>query len=262
MSTWVLLRGLMRERRHWGDFPARLQAHLPDARLFMPDPPGNGALHALPSATCVADMVESCRAQLRACGAPAPYHVLALSLGAMVAVEWSARYPGEVAGAVLINTSMRPFSRFYQRLRWRNYPAVLKLALLGGVERQERTILALTSRRHAHDRALKQSWAAYQSDAPVGRRNALRQLWAAARYRAPSRRPDVPMLVLAAEKDGLVDVRCSIALARAWGIDCALHPDAGHDLPLDEGEWVAAQVASWCRSMEVIRGLSRMDALR
>ena len=29
MSTWVLLRGLTRESRHWGDFPDILREHLP-----------------------------------------------------------------------------------------------------------------------------------------------------------------------------------------------------------------------------------------
>jgi pimeloyl-ACP methyl ester carboxylesterase len=39
----------------------------------------------------------------------------------MVAVEWASRYPQEIARCVLINTSMRPYSRFHQRLRWQNY---------------------------------------------------------------------------------------------------------------------------------------------
>ena len=33
MSTWVLLRGLTRESRHWGDFPDILREHL-EAFLF------------------------------------------------------------------------------------------------------------------------------------------------------------------------------------------------------------------------------------
>jgi pimeloyl-ACP methyl ester carboxylesterase len=249
MSTWVLLRGLMREQRHWGRFPAQLQAALPQACVITLDMPGNGVHYAQTSATRVADMVESCRAQLRGQGEEGPYHLLALSLGAMVAVEWSARYPGEIAGAVLINTSLRPFSPFYRRLRWQNYAALLKLALLGGARRQERTILRLTSRRHGDDTALLQSWFDFQADAPVSRINALRQLLAAACYRAPAQRPNVPMIVLASEGDRLVDVRCSIALAHAWGIPIALHPNAGHDLPLDDGEWVIGQVVSADKSM-------------
>jgi len=43
----------------------------------------------------------------------------------------------------------------------------------------------------------------------------------------------------------MVHPRCSQRLARAWGAQFALHPSAGHDLPLDDGDWVAREVKSW-----------------
>jgi len=46
-------------------------------------------------------------------------------------------------------------------------------------------------------------------------------------------------------RDRLVDARCSERLAQAWQVELHTHPDAGHDLPLDDGEWVARQVAQW-----------------
>jgi pimeloyl-ACP methyl ester carboxylesterase len=247
LSSFVLLRGLMREQRHWGGFPAALQAALPGVAIFTPDFPGNGARHAEPSATSVPAMAEACRAWLRAQGAPGPFHLVALSLGAMAAVEWCARHPEEIAAATLINTSMRPFSPFYRRLRWQNYPAIAALAVLGGAQRQERTILRLTSMRHAGDAALLQRWVAFQQAAPVSRVNALRQLVAAARYRAPLGKPAVPIQLLASSADRLVDAACSQALARAWNVPCTRHPAAGHDLPLDEAAWVAARVSEWHR---------------
>ncbi len=63
--TWILLRGLMREQRHWGDFPATLARALPGASIVTPDLPGNGRRHAQDSATRVADMVAACRQDLR-----------------------------------------------------------------------------------------------------------------------------------------------------------------------------------------------------
>ena len=251
MSSWVLLRGLMREQRHWGGFPAELAQALPGAAIVTPDLPGNGQRHAMRSATTVAQMVEFCRADLRARGVPAPWSLLALSLGGMVAVEWASRYPDEIERCVLINTSMRPYSRFHQRLRWQNYPAILKLLAQGGVENQERLILRLTSRRGdtAQRAALLAQWLDYQREYPVTRANALRQLWSAARFRAPAQRPAVPTLILSSAGDQLVDPRCSANLARAWQAPHAVHPDAGHDLPLDDGAWVAAQVAGWLRRL-------------
>ena len=249
MSRWVLLRGLMREQRHWGSFPGQLATALalPEAAIVTPDLPGNGERHALRSATRVARMVEFCRGDLRARGIEPPYSLLALSLGGMAAVEWCSRYPGEVERCVLINTSMRPYSRFHQRLRWQNYPAIVNLMLRGGVERQERLILRLTSRGggDAAREELLQRWLSYQREFPVTRANALRQLWSAARFRAPAARPAVPLLILAGAGDQLVDHGCSLRLAQAWDAPLLVHPSAGHDLPLDDGPWVAASIAKW-----------------
>ncbi|MGF6114944.1 pimeloyl-ACP methyl ester carboxylesterase [Janthinobacterium lividum] len=244
--TWILLRGLMREQRHWGTFPATLARALPGARIVTPDLPGNGTRHDEDSATLVAAMVESCRQDLQARGIAPPYRLLALSLGGMVAVEWAHRYPQEITRCVLINTSMRPYSPFYRRLRWQNYGTLLRQLLLGDQGSQEALILRLTSRRHGQGNpALLANWLRFQQEYPVSRRNALRQLLSAARYRAPLIHPPMPVLVMAGAQDQLVDHRCSQRLARAWQADCLIHRDAGHDLPLDEGEWVAQSVARW-----------------
>ncbi|WP_065309590.1 alpha/beta fold hydrolase [Janthinobacterium psychrotolerans] len=236
----------MREQRHWGGFPAVLGAALPGATIITPDLPGNGEHHALDSATSVAEMVEFCRQDLLARGLAPPYRLLALSLGGMVAVEWASRYPGEIASCVLINTSMRPYSPFYRRLRWQNYPALLRQLLLGDQASQEALILRLTSCQHgAGNPALVEQWVAYQRQYPVSRRNALRQLLSAARFRAPASCPPLPLLVLAGAQDSLVDPACSHQLAQAWRIACETHPEAGHDLPLDQPDWVARTLVRW-----------------
>jgi pimeloyl-ACP methyl ester carboxylesterase len=245
VSNWVLLRGLMREARHWGGFPAALGTEFPDAAVTALDLPGNGRLHLMPSPLRVEDMAEFCRQELLARGIWPPYHLLALSLGAMVAVAWAERHPDELGGCVLINTSLRPFSPFHQRLKPRNYASLLA-ALMGGVAlEQERLILRLTSCHGDAQADVLDAWNAYRRECPVARRNALRQLIAAIRYRAPARKPAVPMLILASEDDRLVDVRCSKRLASQWQTGLMLHPEAGHDLPLDDGPWVARQIARW-----------------
>lgn len=245
-GTWILLRGLMREQRHWGAFPALLAQALPGAVIITPDLPGNGARCHEASPMNVAGMVEECRAELLQCRISAPVNVLALSLGAMVAVEWRARYPGELARCVLLNTSLRPYSAFYERLRWGNYPAILGQLARGGVAGQEALILRLTSNVHAGDAAVLAAWIAYQHEFPVTRRNVLRQLLAAARYHAPREVPGrCPVLVLNGQGDQLVDPQCSERLAQAWQAPLRQHATAGHDLPLDAGVWVVEQVQAW-----------------
>jgi hypothetical protein len=79
--------------------------------------------------------------------------------------------------------------------------------------------------------------------------NALRQLWSAARFRAVAAtgRADA-----GAEQRRRPAGRSTLLakLARAWQVPHAAHPDAGHDLPLDDGAWVAGQVAGWLRQLE------------
>ncbi|WP_114969591.1 alpha/beta fold hydrolase [Rhodoferax ferrireducens] len=242
--TWIFLRGLTRESRHWGDFVGQFQQALPDSRVVTLDLPGNGQLNQQRSPLRVQDMVAHCRAQLAARQIAPPYHVLAMSLGAMVAAAWAQAYPQELAANVLINTSMRPFNPIWQRLRPSNYGVLAKLVLLGGTpEVWERSILRITS-NHAIDDVLPR-WLALRRDRPVSRGNALRQLVAAAGFRASGVKPLVPTLLLASAQDHLVSVECSKTLARHWQCDLRLHPSAGHDLPLDDGPWVAAQVRVW-----------------
>lgn len=253
-TRWVLLRGLTREAGHWGDFPAQLQTALPGSRVHCVDLPGNGRLHRLPSPRTVAEMGASVRAQLQAAGLPPPYHLLAMSMGAMVAVDWAARHPAELGAAVLINTSLRPFNPGWQRLRPSALPVLLALALPGRSElAREAQVLRLTARL-ARPQPLLDTWADLRQRQPVSAANALRQLVAAARFRAGAKAPAVPMLVLCSRADALVHPACSHTLAQRWGMPLREHPQAGHDLPLDDAAWVIARVREWQRSSFSARG--------
>ena len=250
MSNWILLRGLTREARHWGGFADLLRHAIAGAQVFAPDLPGNGSLYQQTSPLRVEPMVESLRAQLAAQGVAPPYQLLAMSLGAMVAVDWAARHPGEISGAVLINTSLRPFSPFHRRLKPANYRRLLGLALGPSSDLDwERAILELTSRDVAAHDAVLNDWLTCRRENPVAIGNALRQLFAALRYRAPPVAPAVPLLVLSSQHDALVDSACSRVLAQRWALPVAVHASAGHDLPLDDGAWVVQQVSRWLQSL-------------
>lgn len=249
MTTWVFLRGLTRESRHWGDFPQRFRAafngELAEGDIVTLDLPGNGRLHAMASPLSVEAMMLSCRQQLREQGKAPPYNLLALSLGGMVAVSWALRYPDECRVAVLMSTSLRPYNPLFERLRPRGWSTLIRLIPARGAAR-ERGILQLTSARAADLQHVLPVWTAYARECPVSRIGALRQLLAAARFRAPET-PEIPLLFLAGAGDRMVHPNCSQRLARDWRADISLHPTAGHDLPLDDAEWVASEVAAWTK---------------
>ena len=213
MTTWVLLRGWTRDARHWVGFAEHLAAAQPGARVIAVDLPGSGTAHALRSPWTVQGMAAHVRQTLRAEGMVPPYALLAISMGGMVATEWAAQWPAEIDSAVLINTSMRPFSPVTQRLRPRQYGRLLAAPFMSAAA-TERVILQMTSQLHTADQPLLDQWVAYCRARPVRRADALAQLVAAARFRAPLANPFRQVLLLTSTQDALVDTRCSLALAR------------------------------------------------
>jgi pimeloyl-ACP methyl ester carboxylesterase len=245
---WILLRGLTREAAHWGSFPQALSERLGVGHTVDTlDLPGSGALHRQRSPSSVAAIAHDCAARA---GTGAPVVLVAMSLGAMVALQWARAAPGAVAGCVLVNTSAGGHSPAWDRLRPAHYARIVRM--LAGTQlpvERERLILQMTSSRPGEHARLAPEWAVLAERRPVSRGNAVRQLWAAARWRAPDAAPSVPTLLLASRGDTLVSPRCSARLAAAWRLPVQWHPSAGHDLPLDDPAWVVEATDGWRRSL-------------
>jgi pimeloyl-ACP methyl ester carboxylesterase len=252
--SWVLLRGLTREARHWGTLPQQIAQMLTQTpgleakQVLALDLPGNGAFCGQASPRSVRAMVDFARQQLRERGLAPPYSLLAMSLGGMVATDWAQHYPQEIARLVLVNTSLRAFSGMAERLRTQNWGRLALLAarwrFAGQAESVERAIHGLTCQRldtRAEDIA---AWAAIRRDTPVSAANAGCQLWAAAIFDGAAA-PRCAVLVLSSQGDRLVNPRCSARLASAWHAQHEQHPWAGHDLPHDDPEWLCQRLALW-----------------
>jgi pimeloyl-ACP methyl ester carboxylesterase len=244
-GRWVLVRGLTREAGHWGDFPRRLAAAtgLP---VETPDLPGCGTRHRESAPASVAGLLAALRPAVVGEG---PLWLFGLSLGGMVVHEWLRDRPGELGGAVIVNSSLGGLSSPWRRMRPAAAAGVVKAALTGDELSRERLVFSLTSA--GADLSVVPAWARLAVERPVGRLTALRQIWAAARYRPPAPPSPPPVLVLTSDGDRLVDARCSRALAaRTPGAQLRVHPTAGHDLPLDAPDWILEEVVAWRRGAE------------
>ena len=247
-KSFLLLRGIMREQRHWGEFPDILQAQFPDAEIFTPDIPGNGRHYRCRSPDSIEKMTNSIRQQLAVTrDSSTQQNIIALSMGGMLAIDWMCRYPDEIASAVLINTSVKPYSPFFQRLRWQNYLSIMGL-VFQKPQQQEKMILTLTSNHHDKDTELLQSWCEWRRQYPVSMKSAYNQLLASATFKSP-KKPEQPVLIIASKADRLVDYRCSAALHHAWKTAYQEHPTAGHDLSLDDPDWLAEKLFNWFESL-------------
>lgn len=266
-SHWILLRGLAREARHWDDFPARLERALAQrgdrARVDALDMPGSGRYSEMKAPLSIGETTEfarekfiEIRRKIREAGGVPPERtrLVAVSMGGMIAADWVDRWPDDFKELVLINTSFSGFSKFYERLR----PAAVR-SLLASVRARtsvdrELSSLALVSNRTEDALALETArrWAAFGEDRPFSLENFTRQLVASARFRAPAEAPSVPTLVLSSARDRMVSPECSRAIARRWKVPSFEHPWAGHDLTLDDGDWVIEKTLEWESGMKEI----------
>ena len=249
--NWLLLRGLAREQRHWGPFPDVFRARLQQdsaARVHCLDLPGTGTALARKSPASIRAIVEEMRERflaLRAAEA-GPWSLLAISLGGMVAMQWCAAHPDDFSSLVLLNTSAANLSAPWRRMDFRVLPKIVRTLVMRDPVRRQRNILEMTTRLTADLDGLAVKFAGVQADAPIRNATVLRQLWAATRFRAPKRLA-LPVLVLAGGRDPFTDPSCPRRVATHFGAALEVHPEAGHDLPLDAPAWVAERVATWAR---------------
>jgi pimeloyl-ACP methyl ester carboxylesterase len=250
-TPWVLLRGLSREAAHWGPFVQQL-AQASGRPVLCLDLPGTGARHRERSPLAIQALATACAQDLNALGHNGPLNLLGLSMGGLVAAAWARQQPLQVQRLVMVNSSLAALSPPWQRLRASVWPAALRIALQWRSTAAEGGILQLTSVRPAVHAGVLPGWQAIRRQRPVSAANAWRQLAAAARCRAAPDAPPVPLLVVASAGDALVNPECSRAIATAWSAPLAWHPWAGHDLPLDDGAWLAGAVVRWSLSTPTV----------
>ncbi|WP_421850926.1 alpha/beta fold hydrolase [Marinomonas sp.] len=240
-TTWLLLRGLGRDQRHWGGFPTNLQQALPTHRVLTPDLPGNGSLVHLTSPTSIAQATDYYRLWLREQTVTGPIHLVGLSMGGMVAIDWLCRYPNDISFAYVINSSMKGCSLPWQRMRLN---AMLRLLFSSLISKKqlEHQVRLLTSNMQPNPQALELQWVKWAKDASPSLFNFVRQLWAAASFEVTTLPHTERLLLLASTHDHLVNSSASRRIADKWNLPLIEHPKAGHDLPLDDPQWLVDQL--------------------
>jgi pimeloyl-ACP methyl ester carboxylesterase len=215
-TSWLLLRGLGRESRHWRSFPRQLAEAAGGVEVLCLDLPGFGTEHRRRSPASVARIADDVRERFgsssRSRGGTR-WSILGLSLGGMVALDWCSRYPDDFARCVIVNSSARP-SPPLERLR----PAGLRSLV---------------------PRDAMQQW---RLECPPRPSSIVAQLRAAMTYELPDQ-VAAPVLVLTSTADELVSHRCSRRIASHLGAELRVHHRAGHDLALDDPAWVCARIA-------------------
>ncbi|GAA3947836.1 alpha/beta hydrolase [Gordonia caeni] len=244
VTEWVLVRGLTREQRHWHAFPEAL-AESSGARVTTIDAPGFGTENARRSPATIEEITDDIRSRLQTPAPEGERAILGISLGGMVALDWCSRYPDEFAFCTVVNTLAREvFRPHYLTLR---ALSVLGLRSFRSPRAHEQAVADLTVTDPAIDRnALALRWVSFHHDAPPTTASIRAQASAGLTFRLPGAVP-TPLAVLAARGDRLADPRMSLRIAERYGARVYLHPSAGHDLPVDDPDWI-------CRILRAVTG--------
>jgi pimeloyl-[acyl-carrier protein] methyl ester esterase len=234
MKNIIFLRGLSRESGHWGPFKDLLLSHSWDlSTIEFLDTAGNGSEYTKTSFLKISSYTEDLRSRSLLISKKTKPFIVGVSMGGMIACDWALRYPDEISGFVLINTSFGTLSDPWERLN----PEVLsRLIKLISSKNLDLEILRFISNQNLE---YKKYWAQKFSELPSPKvLNFLRQLTACARFLGSRKSPPKPALILASHQDRMVSYTCSEAIHSFWKSEYYLHPWAGHDLPFDDPQWV------------------------
>ena len=245
---WLLLRGLSRESRHWGEFPQQLQTAFPSATIHCQDLPGTGHYHSLTSPKTIAAIVSQTRQQASELGLlDKPLTIMGLSMGGMVAWQWLKDFPQDACAGVLVNSSFANLNPFYSRLRWQVYPEFAKLLSQSSLYQQEAAIVDLVSNlKPEQRRMIAGQWSEIRQLNPLSWLTAFNQIQAAARFDSGTS-PRQPVLIINSLADRLVAPACSQNISKVYQLPLRSHPSAGHDLALDDGTWLSQTLKQWCQ---------------
>lgn len=243
----ILLRGLGRDARHWGSFPDLMAKAMPGFNIHTIDLPGTGEFYDKKSPLTIKAIAEFMNAQSQNKNLIADEtYIVGLSLGGMVATEWSHINPSKIKKLVLINSSFSNWSRFYHRLSYKVYYDFVAMFFMSTQKREETVLKIVSSNKEQYENVSK-AWQNLWKTKPFKVSTVIRQLFSASTYRLKVM-PAQPVLFLASEKDKLVNSQCYRDVEKNTEWPVVFHKAAGHEMPMDEPEWVIQQIKDYIES--------------
>jgi pimeloyl-ACP methyl ester carboxylesterase len=249
---YFFIRGLIRSQFHWHQFPAHFdriaqQQSLNSTAVFF-DIPGNGHRYQEATPFSIAEIADDINKHIHhyltihnidsSNNSHSRIHLVGISMGGMIAADLISKSNIDFASVHIINSSFANLSPFWQRLK---LPAVINLmANIWHIGTRERAILKWTSNSPS-SLNLAPEWIKETEQHPLSLRNVFAQLWAASHYFLDSK-AIANSVVYCSKEDRLVSWACSETLAHYWQVPLECHSEAGHDLPLDNPQWLAEKI--------------------
>jgi pimeloyl-ACP methyl ester carboxylesterase len=242
---WLLLRGLTREQRHWGSFHRQFCNAFGKDQVYCLDHVGVGTEGARPPVYSVRGMTLDLRRRwldLKQ-DQSEPWGIVSLSLGSMVSLDWCASFNGDFSKQVIINVSSATDSKPWDRLVLKNLRTFSQMAKISDPKERELKVLDMCTNLLTRDQKdhLANEWSLFSMPKSQTLKVLGAQMLAATRFHRPSKMK-VPTLGLVSAADRLVDPTCTLKISQALGIPLEIHPTGGHELTLDDPDWVVQKI--------------------
>lgn len=244
--NWLLLRGLMREADHWGDFPKDLEAQKGVDRVVCLDLPGVGTESSRLFIPSIKQAVEDLRSRfkiLQQDKGDEEWGILGISLGGMIAMQWAHDYPHDFKKIVVMNSSSKE-SPVWKRLTVPSIAVAFECFLEKDLVKREKKIIDMVSNLRKNDLKLIDSWIKIAQKNDFSKLTAANQITAASLFKLP-KKINTPMLVLTSRADRMVSYECSKYISERFKAPIKIHPSAGHDIAIDDSKWVTEQIINW-----------------
>lgn len=242
MSKIILLRGLGRETQHWDEEFLNMLVRR-DLVPIMIDLPGAGEFRHLLSPTQIEDYVAFLQTQFeKIMDEDEQAYLLGHSLGGMVAIRWAFEYPQNFKKLFLVNTSDQRSRSLPERLRPFGLWKLISIMKSREITKKEKEVLKMISNNEVAQESVIDKWVKLACSRPMKIMSLANQLIAASRFEAPSRL-EVPSIYITSKADKMVSYKCSEKLAKQHRAGIFHHDKAGHDIPLDDPDWLSDCIA-------------------
>ena len=101
-SPILLLRGINSDSRYWLDFPNEFSDEI---KLLIVDLPGTGKNIASKTPLSISDHVNFLRNEINADDLSRGLHIIGLSLGGMIAIQWLSMFPNEIKSVTAMSST-------------------------------------------------------------------------------------------------------------------------------------------------------------
>ena len=241
---YLFLRGLARSQFHWGD--QSLYKNYLGAHVYFIDLPGFGVNNHLKSPNSIHEITDFVKKEWATCiqnhNVDFDKKVLVtISLGGMVGMDWCSRYPQDWSQLILINSSTKDLSRFWQRLKPKNYLKIICSVVTGSLRRRESYIFDMTCNDRGQKNQKVEEWVQIAKQRSIKRSCLFTQMYAAIGFRSPDQ-IQTPGVVLSSIKDDFVSYKCSESIAKKYNFKLVQNDTAGHDVSVDYLEWMFEKI--------------------